>query len=133
MGEHALGYFEYKPDTDTTWKTDEELGFRNRSLGHQHLFGWNHGKDIPVLPDQPRGWPDPDTMGEEVKALHEKHQKGPRYTGGWANITYITGTDLPEINTEHLNHAWTAAVEHLEELAAKHGAENTRLVVYFNF
>lgn len=131
MGEHASGYFEYRPGKDSNWKTDKELGFRNRSKGHQHLFGWNHGKDIPILPDQPRGWPNPDTMGTDVKELYEKHQKGPRATGGWTNITYITGEDLSEIDEKHLNYAWTDAVEHLESLTTEYGKENTRLVVYF--
>ena len=132
MGEHASGYFECRPNEDSDWETDEELGFRNRGLGHQHLFGWDNGKDIPTLSGQPRGWPDPDTMGDDVKGLYEKHQKGPRYTGGWFNITYITGEDVPDINEDHLNAGWVDAVQHLEELSEEYGRANTRLVVYFN-
>lgn len=131
MGEHASGYFEYRSGDGESWVCESQLGFRNRGLGHQHLFGWEHGKDIPVLSGQPRGWPDEDTMSEEVKSLYERHRKGPRFTGGWVNITYITGADVPRVDEAFLNADWVAAVEHLDSLATQYGAENARLVVYF--
>lgn len=113
-------------DEDTGWSVVDYLeAVPVHGTSVSHLFGWTlpWATDVPVVYGQPRGWPPLDSMSCELRRLRDER---PMRRG----VTYLMGSELSVVETEHLNDMYEQLVADVLNIADEHGLQRTRLIVF---